>query len=844
MLPRSLNFQNDMPMQTTTINRDRINDTIDTCLHSPVLCISAPMGYGKSTAVHHYLQERMVDHIWVSALYNDDVRLWKHLCDAIAAKRDEAGQQLRAIGFPVARYYIPQIIEAFNSLAKEPLIIVLDDCHLLAEESPLYHVILALALEQIEKVRIICIARRFPTWLLAEMCTKEVCACINADTLTFNRPEVLAYLRLRKVTSCAASAQAAASIWEASEGWAAAIVLLAEGLRRGREVIPLENTYGLFEHTFFQPLPPKERVLLMQLSVADMFTLEQAEYILQNSDIKQIIVKIYKQGTFITWDVTSNTYKIHAMLREFLANKAIICDVSTQNALLHLARWEYAQENYGAALRHYHQCGQCTEFFERVTREERIHIAFGYQQLCYDIFSSMPIDAALQFPRLYIFLSLYFLSSGISERERFAMKCIGILRRNFAPGASNHPQSNRIITELRIVLHVAQFNDPFRTMDLSNCIDKDALLEVVGPVASTVSLSAGLPSLLHCLYRKAGKLEAIIAFAEKNFDCDCLGGLGYGFDKLLHAEKHFERCELDKARFCAEQAIHKGWLREQMYIVASAHVVLMRIALMEGKSEEAAAQLDSIKFAIPKRLSFRLTPDVAQMYSRMAVLCEMMAYSMKHNAEQLALCVPNIDTIEQDYLYCGIGMPTLFRIKYNILIGNFAVAEVLCDHYEKQSTRYPSQLGLLRYKIFRAVVNAHLYGVDAALTPLYEALTEAAQDEVTAPFAENAAFILTLLESISPSEHLSELFLSRVRAVCLHSGDILKQQQPPPGTGLLTRREIEVFRLLAKGLSQKNIATTLSISIPTVKRHLGKIYAKLEVNNRVAALNKWLALGF
>jgi LuxR family maltose regulon positive regulatory protein len=52
----------------------------------------------------------------------------------------------------------------------------------------------------------------------------------------------------------------------------------------------------------------------------------------------------------------------------------------------------------------------------------------------------------------------------------------------------------------------------------------------------------------------------------------------------------------------------------------------------------------------------------------------------------------------------------------------------------------------------------------------------------------------------------------------------------------LTPREIEVLQLIAEGLSNREIAQRLSISLSTVKRHNANIYGKLAVNNRTRAV--------
>ena len=59
----------------------------------------------------------------------------------------------------------------------------------------------------------------------------------------------------------------------------------------------------------------------------------------------------------------------------------------------------------------------------------------------------------------------------------------------------------------------------------------------------------------------------------------------------------------------------------------------------------------------------------------------------------------------------------------------------------------------------------------------------------------------------------------------------------------LTKREVEVLKLCAKGLSNPEIADNLMISIHTVKAHIENILAKLEVSNRILAILKAIKLG-
>ena len=63
----------------------------------------------------------------------------------------------------------------------------------------------------------------------------------------------------------------------------------------------------------------------------------------------------------------------------------------------------------------------------------------------------------------------------------------------------------------------------------------------------------------------------------------------------------------------------------------------------------------------------------------------------------------------------------------------------------------------------------------------------------------------------------------------------LEAARPPEDLAGLTSREREVLALLSQGLSNKDIAARLVISLNTVKRHVKAIYRKLEIHTRSAA---------
>jgi LuxR family maltose regulon positive regulatory protein len=77
------------------------------------------------------------------------------------------------------------------------------------------------------------------------------------------------------------------------------------------------------------------------------------------------------------------------------------------------------------------------------------------------------------------------------------------------------------------------------------------------------------------------------------------------------------------------------------------------------------------------------------------------------------------------------------------------------------------------------------------------------------------------------------------------------EQTPPPNSRnsefewieTLSKREIDVLQLLAKGLPRQEIASTLVLSLNTVKTHIRNIYSKLGVHNQMQAVAKARGLG-
>ena len=95
-----------------------------------------------------------------------------------------------------------------------------------------------------------------------------------------------------------------------------------------------------------------------------------------------------------------------------------------------------------------------------------------------------------------------------------------------------------------------------------------------------------------------------------------------------------------------------------------------------------------------------------------------------------------------------------------------------------------------------------------------------------------------LLDGIRTIAHGDSLLSPSVtrRLIEAFVSDHPRRPEPPAGLDELTARELEVLGLLARGLSNAEIAEQLVVSSTTIKTHVARILDKLDLRDRVQAV--------
>ncbi len=170
----------------------------------------------------------------------------------------------------------------------------------------------------------------------------------------------------------------------------------------------------------------------------------------------------------------------------------------------------------------------------------------------------------------------------------------------------------------------------------------------------------------------------------------------------------------------------------------------------------------------------------------------------------------------------GEALGCLRRGTFAVAVIDLSLGGMVTDPASRWEPTRPEQ-GLEGYQL--------LASTRACRVPTIVVSGVATPDEIERAYTEQGIF-----------GYLEKQALSR-RAFLQMVEEAQAARQTPGELLALTGREQQVLELLARGLTNKEIAETLVITTNTVKRHLKAIFDKLEVHTRSAAAARAISAG-
>jgi LuxR family maltose regulon positive regulatory protein len=324
-----------------------------------------------------------------------------------------------------------------------------------------------------------------------------------------------------------------------------------------------------------------------------------------------------------------------------------------------------------------------------------------------------------------------------------------------------------------------------------------------------------------------------------------MGGCNSGAADLARAELAWFRGESGEAERCAGEAIKKAREGEQYEIENRSLFYLMRIYLSRGNLEElrrVRTELENLREK-PYYLNHFIQYDIVEGW-----LAVQLGF-----IERLAPWLKN-DFEESDLNSMAHGLEILIKAKYHYTNRKYPAAlAALEGRNDEEGQLVP---GKIENTALMAVCRYAARDREGAYAALAEAYTLAQPLGFIMPFTELGRHMRALADSALkdsapgiPAEWLLEVrrgaasYAQKLFAARDIYGPASPRSSQAPAVLLLSRREQEVLYGLSRGLTRGEIASSLFLSVNTVKSVIRSVYSKLGAVNRADAVRIATARG-
>lgn len=810
--------------------RKRMDAVLSGIFEFPLTVVVASTGYGKTTTIRQYLLEKKIDGMFVNLHRDDEEALWEGICREMEEKNPQAALSLRAVGLPHSDLEIARIVEIIKTQCLFPLYLIVDDCQLLDRESAFFDLVTILIFEEIDDFHLILISQTMLPIKVGTLASKGLCLIIDREILAFTAEETGGYLMMRGLNL---TREMVLDIQANSGGWISILFCICEGFRRGATDYQTKTINRLFEENFLIAFDPVARDMLIRLSVLSEFNEDLAVVSTGNASIREILKPMEQENAFLTRD-EDGMYHFHALLKDYLSRQCK--EDAMQRALyLRVGHWYSERKEVGKALDYFMKGQRPQAFFESLNHPGffwKVHIN---RQTLYDAVRIIPEEQWPLFPYPMMHTAFALISGGKTAFARQGLKILKVIEAYYTN--HDHPQGHIFLGDcilIRTFLGIYPDDDWNDHMIEAMAIFEEDHSDVFH---ATDPITFGMPMFIYLEYRHPGSLNKVI---EEDMHCPLeimIPGFGHGMDFLIQAEAALMRCQREEAAFFAQKATVAVQEEDQYYMEISAIFTLLRLALLNGDVIQAIDTLESIRKVVEMGIlqDERVSPKYVH---QVMTLCEGFLYASLGQVERIPECFISRTAPRKQQYDATMGLYQYIRGRSAAQMENYAVAlaeyESVLNLWSQEVQH--SQLIRLSAEVQMALVKNHLLMTEEAHGHFVTALKEAAMDEVMLPFVENASVVLPLLMEIKKKDDIPKVFLEELVQQCREQKKRMVNVRVPDTSRPLTPREREILKLVADGLTQKQIGERLDIKAVTVKKHLISVYAKLGVSGKVAAI--------
>jgi LuxR family maltose regulon positive regulatory protein len=877
----------------------------DDCAARKLTLISAPAGFGKTTLVATWIRALgeatpPVDASWLSLdeSDNDPVRFLTYIVAAFQTLDAGLAQGLRrTLQSPQPPPVEAVLAGLINEVAELPhrVVVILDDYHLI-DAQPVHDALTFLLHHMPPQLHLVIVTREDPPLPLARLRARSQLTELRAADLRFTPDEAVEFLNHRM--GLALSTEEIAALETRTEGWIAGLQLAALALQGTTSTQRREDVAGFIasftgSHRFVLDYLVEEvlyqqtetiQAFLLQTSVLERLTAPLCDAVTGQDDGAATLAYLDRANLFLVpLDGERRWYRYHHLFADLLRQRLHQARPDQVPALHVRAGTWYEQHAFvDDAIEHMLHAKDFQRAITLIEQQVDAAWARGAHAKLRGWLHALPEPLIFARPQLALLHVLYMFSSGRqAEAERSLEAVEQILRTGGLPPTERLALGGRLAATKAfigsavgdapaIIQHAHQALEDLPEQDLAMRgltaialgdayafkgdmaaayrAQREALAvcEAAGDVFFPLVVNMKLANTLRAqghLQQTAMVCRQQIALAEKRGLAETVLT---GCLLAIWGEVLAELGDLEVADRKAQKGVALAGQGGNISMLGWSYLCMMRILFSRGDMDGAKRLVERLArmerdVAVPAWITNQMATWQGRLW---------LAQGRVEVAAQWAEA-HGLDTDDISNLPGDMDFAQLFAY---ILVARISLAQdrpvqatALLPHLFEIAKAGSRTTRMIEILLLQAMALQAQSELDQAMVVLERALTLAEPEGFVRIFADEGAPMAILLYEALRRGVVPDYAGSLLAAFPFEEPEAPTAEAAPDHPveliEPLSEREVDILCLIAEGLTNREIAGRLYLSLHTIKTHNRNIYGKLDVHNRMQAVAKARALG-
>jgi len=872
------------PVRPDLVARAHLIERIDASLFGRLTLVSAPAGCGKTTLLSEWCavaRTRGVSVAWVSLDAGDNAfeRFWTYTVAALQTVHSSCGADLlsilRSSSKPTHESLLTLLINDVVTIPGD-VVLILDDYQVIEEQD--IHQSLAFLLDHMpDHMHLIIASRRQPPLPLHRWRGRGQIIELRADDLRFSYGETETFLR--RSAGLDLSPEQVALLETRTEGWAAGVQMAVLSMQKRSDWDSFLKTFrGTHRHVMDYLLaevldsqPADIQTFLLHTSVLSRLCASLCDVIRQRNDSQKILEGLERSNLFtVPLDSERHWYRYHHLFADVLRRRLQAVEPDRVPTLhKRAARWcqshGFLSEavDYALASQDFEFAADLLEEIVRPLREE------GSITLSLSSLAALPHDVLTARPYLCInYAWMLFFTPQRGDAEEWLQRAEEQIEAepSHAPTHAD-PHIRTMRGEIAAVrLSINSFSG---TIEQSTAYAQRALALLSEDDTTWRQL---VHVWLAAVYREHGdaqKAEQWLTIAQEKY-----GSL------YFRATTNWMVTELERGRLRhAFTIFQQAPERYRTGIGAgSLWVNLEGAALIQYEWNNLDAALEHIRVgmdiseklgdpsgrAYGHLLQARIHHARGDLPAAVTAFQEMLHWAAQISASHGFQPGPaELDMLRTQHWLRSGNLPAVRdwaeqsglstedeadyrRLREHLTFARFLLAQgeperilPLLERIGQQAESHGRMRDLIEILTLHALALQAAGQMEEAVVKIERALTLGEPEGYIRTFLDEGEPMARLLQRVAQHTGVPDYSTQLLAAFAADDETSkLAQASALPSAALiepLSERELEVLILLADGMTNREIANALHITVGTVKTHVHNIYGKLQVQNRTAA---------